>query len=1011
MELRVLFVDDSPDDVELMLRRLRAGGLEVTHHRVETESAVRAALGDGDWDAALVDYNLPGFDGIAALRLLAELAPDLPAVTVSGAITEETAVTTLTSGAVDYVLKDNLARLAPAVSRAIEAAELRRRQRRDAEQARQSQFAIDHASQAIIYVSEQGRVLYLNHAAERALAARAGETVGLEVKDLSPVDLAPERWAQLWEGASSGPIIDYEAHITDADGRSRVFQATLERVEGEHGAFMIVWARDVTALREAEDRADETEARYGRLTESLPDVVFRWEVAPKAGFSYVNAAAEAVIGYAPREFYQDPELLFRIADPGSADFIRESMAQDRIPDGPVTWRLMDRDGSGKWMESRLVPIRDAAGALVAVEGVTRDVTAIRDAAEQVAHSRDLLDYVVAHARSAIAIHDRDRRYVYVSERYLKEYDVERQDIIGRHHYDVMPDLPQKWRDVHTRALAGEVSAADRDPWVHADGRVQWTQWECRPWYEADGEVGGFIVYTEDITERVVAEEALFKSQAQLRALVDTIPDLVWLKDPDGVYLSCNRRFEQFFGATEQEIVGKTDRDFTSAELAGFFRARDLAAMEAGGPTINEEEITFASDGHREILETIKTPVRTADGSLLGVLGVGRDITSRKLSEQAVRESEERFRRVSQTITDVAYSCVREGDGPFRFDWLSGAVERMTGYSDQELLEWGCWKPLVLEEDVPLFESRVTGLAPGETGVCDLRIRHRDGDVRWLAAYSQVSQDPDEPSRHRLLGACQDVTGRKRVEAALRQSEERFKRFAERIPGLITMKDAGHRYVFAHAPAGEDVGAVDGWLGKTPRDLWSDDEAAHSIEVAERVLAGEVVEETTEWRLGEQSRYYRSLHFPIPTESGPPLVGGLALDVTDEHEAQAAVLRHAERLRRTVEGAVLAMGHVVETRDPYTAGHERRVAELAVAVGLELGLEPARLEGLRLAALIHDIGKIAVPAEILAKPGRLSEAEFSLIRQHARAGYEILAAIEFDAPVAEIVLQHHERLSG
>ncbi len=109
--------------------------------------------------------------------------------------------------------------------------------------------------------------------------------------------------------------------------------------------------------------------------------------------------------------------------------------------------------------------------------------------------------------------------------------------------------------------------------------------------------------------------------------------------------------------------------------------------------------------------------------------------------------------------------------------------------------------------------------------------------------------------------------------------------------------------------------------------------------------------------------------------------------------------------------MLAMGHVVETRDPYTAGHERRVAELAVALGAELGLPAAELEGLRLAALIHDIGKIAVPAEILAKPGRLSEVEFNLIRQHARAGYEILAAIDFGAPVAEIVLQHHERLDG
>jgi response regulator RpfG family c-di-GMP phosphodiesterase len=124
------------------------------------------------------------------------------------------------------------------------------------------------------------------------------------------------------------------------------------------------------------------------------------------------------------------------------------------------------------------------------------------------------------------------------------------------------------------------------------------------------------------------------------------------------------------------------------------------------------------------------------------------------------------------------------------------------------------------------------------------------------------------------------------------------------------------------------------------------------------------------------------------------------------------LRHrAEQLRRAVEGAVLAMSRMVESRDPYTAGHERRVAELAAAIALEMGMEGERLDALRLAATIHDIGKIAVPAEILAKPGSLSEIEFSLIKAHPATGFETLADIEFGGPVAELVLQHHERLDG
>ena len=144
----------------------------------------------------------------------------------------------------------------------------------------------------------------------------------------------------------------------------------------------------------------------------------------------------------------------------------------------------------------------------------------------------------------------------------------------------------------------------------------------------------------------------------------------------------------------------------------------------------------------------------------------------------------------------------------------------------------------------------------------------------------------------------------------------------------------------------------------------------------------MIDEVITMQRGDEVRYLHSLHFPIARDGAPPLVGGLMIDVTDQVQAQEEVRRQAEQLRRTVEGAVLAMSQVVETRDPYTAGHERRVAELATAIGRELGLGDAELDGLRLGALIHDIGKIAVPAEILAKPGRLSAVEFNLIKQHA-----------------------------
>ena len=139
-------------------------------------------------------------------------------------------------------------------------------------------------------------------------------------------------------------------------------------------------------------------------------------------------------------------------------------------------------------------------------------------------------------------------------------------------------------------------------------------------------------------------------RTHLHTLVSTIPDLVWLKNTDGVYVACNRTFERFFGASEAEIVGKTDYDFVSKELADFFREKDMAAMAAGGPSVNEEWITFADDGQRMLLETTKIPMRSSDGSLVGVLGIGHDITEQRAIQQELIQHRDHLEELIETRT-------------------------------------------------------------------------------------------------------------------------------------------------------------------------------------------------------------------------------------------------------------------------------------------------------------------------------------------------------------------------
>lgn len=158
-------------------------------------------------------------------------------------------------------------------------------------------------------------------------------------------------------------------------------------------------------------------------------------------------------------------------------------------------------------------------------------------------------------------------------------------------------------------------------------------------------------------------------------------------------------------------------------------------------------------------------------------------------------------------------------------------------------------------------------------------------------------------------------------------------------------------------------------------------------------------------------------FPVEVESvsvdrgGSQYILGIARDITERRNAEGRVNGTLVKLKGSRDAIIQAMATVVEMRDPYTAGHQRRVADLAVGIGKEMGLDEDRLEGLRVSGLLHDLGKIAVPAEILSKPGRLTSMEWALIRCHPETGYSILAQIDFPWPVAQVALQHHEAMDG
>lgn len=259
---------------------------------------------------------------------------------------------------------------------------------------------------------------------------------------------------------------------------------------------------------------------------------------------------------------------------------------------------------------------------------------------------------------------------------------------------------------------------------------------------------------------LLAARQVEEESAQLRTLIDTIPDLIWLKDTEGVYLNCNKRFTQFFGSTADEICGKTDYDFVDRELADFFRANDKAALNAGAPRSNEEWVTFASDGHRELLNTIKAPLRDSHGKLIGVIGIGRDISQ-------LHELQERF-EVAFNASPAAISLSTADRGIY-LD-VNPGYARMLGWESSDLLgrsslDIGLW---------PDEEARETWRreleARGHLRDYQTTWLKRDGQPLSVSVSAEMIALSGQPY---VLAFILDISERKRAEDEVRQLQERL----------------------------------------------------------------------------------------------------------------------------------------------------------------------------------------------------------------------------------------------
>ena len=377
---------------------------------------------------------------------------------------------------------------------------------------------VDLGPDAII-VNVGGKYAFANPAAARLFGVDSPqELVGRDAINMIHLDyreLVVERSSQALAGATLPP---QEIKLLRLDGSPVEVESIGVRVVfGGEPAVQVVY-RDITERKQAEADLRESHDLLANLALLVPGVIYQYRLYPdgRSAFPYSSPGMNDIYEVTPEEVREDATPVFGRLHPDDYSYVADAIAESArtLNTFHCEFRVVLPRQGLRWRWSQAQPVRMEDGGTL-WHGIISDITEHKISEEALRASEATMHYIIKHDPSAIAVYDRDLRYLAVSDRYVEDYDIDGENIVGKSHYEVFPEIPQKWRDVHQRALAGAIEREKDDSFLRLDGSLTYNSWECRPWYGPDGSIGGIITYTEVTTERIEALEALRQAEEHL----------------------------------------------------------------------------------------------------------------------------------------------------------------------------------------------------------------------------------------------------------------------------------------------------------------------------------------------------------------------------------------------------------------------------------------------------------------------------------------------------------------